>query len=95
MIPFVWIILSFSLYENPFLKGINILLLPFLMVFFFSYAKSSIEGDSNWNLGVIARIVSRDISPDQSQKAILQTLNYGDESKALIKKVVIGVAILA
>jgi len=45
IVPILWIIISFSLYENPFLKTINIFLLPLLLTFFFSYTKIKIE----WN----------------------------------------------
>lgn len=38
VMPLILIALSFSLWENPFLKVINLLILPFLLSIFFAYA---------------------------------------------------------
>lgn len=41
VMPIILIAISFSLWENPFLKVINILILPFILSIFFAYALSA------------------------------------------------------
>jgi len=94
IIPVEAIILSFSLYENPFLKTINVFLLPFLLFFFLSYAKTLIEGNGSWNAILLQKILKRKISLPDGKKAIIESVQYEDQKKETLKKLLTGGAIL-
>ena len=94
ILPLGAIIVSFSLFENPFLKIINTFLLPFLLFFFFSYTRSVIEGKNTWNILLIAKILGREVSLSNAHKTLVESVQYEDHKKELFQKLFTGWAIL-
>lgn len=94
IVPFLAVIISFSLYENPFLKGINIYLIPFLILFFFSYSTLKEKTTHVWNYQYLCKIASRKVSMTQSQKSIKDNLFSGNGVWLILKKIFIWVSIL-
>lgn len=82
--------MSFSLFENPFLKIINTFLLPFLLFFFFSYTRSVIEGKNTWNILLIAKILGREVSLSNAHKTLVESVQYEDHKKELFQKLFTG-----
>lgn len=74
IIPIALIGLSFSLYENPFLKVVNILLLPFILSIFF--ASSLVPKSKKWGLDSIEFVFNR----------ILLITKIGDAFKIISEK---------
>lgn len=94
IVPLSGIILSFSLYENPFLKTINIFLLPLITLFFYSYARLSITGDTTWKLWFLREVLARKFSIWEWRKSIIQSIEYGKWNIAIIQKITIWVVLL-
>lgn len=59
ILPMVLIALSFSLYDNPFLKTVGLLILPIIFVIFYNQAFLSNKKRKLWDFQFIARIVGR------------------------------------
>lgn len=91
--PIIFMILSFSVYENPYYKEINTLLLPVLITIFFWYSLSEIKWSNIWNTKMIWKIVSRKLFYGKTFKVLNDSINKGSISQVIIKKVVIWIFI--
>lgn len=88
LLPIVFITLSFSIYENPFLKVINIFLLPIISLLFFGYSITKFEWNKIWWLKMVYEILRRKIYLWKSVKKITEYINYWDNTKkTLFKKI--------
>lgn len=59
LLPIALIILSFALFENPFLKAINLLVLPVLFAVFYNQAFLSNKKTIRWSFKFILKIIER------------------------------------
>lgn len=92
LIPFLLIILSYSFYEIPFLKEINIWLLPLITLFFFWYATSNISLQQEWSWQMIKKIIFRKLHINESVSTMNQYIQSWENNKiALYKKIAAGV----
>ncbi|OGZ46586.1 MAG: hypothetical protein A3J55_02750 [Candidatus Ryanbacteria bacterium RIFCSPHIGHO2_02_FULL_45_17b] len=62
IIPTVLIVASFSLYDNPFLKIVNLLVLPVMFVLFYSNALLAEKKTTYWNADFIIKLTGRALS---------------------------------
>lgn len=93
-IPYFIIILSYSFYEIPFLKNINIWLLPLLTLFFFWFSVSTIDSNHSWDFKTIWNIIFRKIYIKKNTSEIINTINSWDDSKRILyKKIITGIII--
>lgn len=73
-IPLVLIILSFSLFENPWLKLISCFLLPISAAVFYAYSQIPERGKYYWNLNFLNALFNRVKLPLQFIKSAWTTL---------------------
>ena len=59
LLPIALIILSFALFENPFLKAVNLLVLPVLFAVFYNQAFLSNKKTIRWSFKFILKIIER------------------------------------
>ncbi len=99
LLPFGLMALSFSLYDNPFLKVFTILVLPPSFIAFYNYAQLEHRERRRWDLAFFSGLIARVLGflPKVSKAANL----YGDvifpkERKGLevVKKILIGSLLL-
>lgn len=62
IIPIFLIILSYSIYDNPFLKVTNFLVLPISFVIFYNYAFLDNKKTAHWDFSFILTIIKRAFS---------------------------------
>jgi len=96
LIPILFMVLSFSMFENPFLKSITILLLPILFALFFNYSVLEKNTKHRWNLFFISEITNRILqffsTIGRSLYSFYKIILPGDgKKKAVIRKTLIGV----
>ena len=95
IIPFAIIILSYSFYEIPFLKAINIWLLPILVFFFFWYSIVKKETNHQWYLALIPKIIFRELPVKKSIQELNEHMDsWSWKNTILYKKIIIWVIIL-
>lgn len=104
LIPTLLIIISFSLYENPWLKAISIFTLPIIIGIFVSIAKCKNENAYLWNYTFLFTVVRQACKPlafiIPSSKLIQQQIQLQSQSvlqsqnKQILKQVVLGLIIL-
>lgn len=88
IIPLLFIILSFSIYENVFIKFINVFILPFLFIFFSFLSISKIDWSKSWNILLIIKgILGIEISPKKVSWEVLDVFDYWIDNKIILKKV--------
>ena len=100
LIPIALIIVSFSLYENLWLKTINIIVLPIAISVFFSQNKCGNKGLFLWSYSFIFKLCQQTCKPLlyilpsalHFQSQIQSTSNIADKQK--LKQIVLGVVIL-
>lgn len=99
LIPLLLLALSYSLYENPYVKVVNMLVLPLLFVSYFIITSTKHHERVVWNSSWIRRMlerafgVVRQIEPSIS--AMLHALIPGGKQQSdLVKRIVIGLGIL-
>lgn len=93
LIPLFLILLSFLIYENPFIKLFNLLVYPVLFITFYNYAQmeNRVKWDFNFFLALVERVFQffRHIGSAASLygKAVFPAEKG---KKAIIKKIIIG-----
>jgi len=99
LVPLLLIALSFTLYENPYVKAVNMLVLPLLFVSYFIIISTKQHQRVVWNSSWIWRMVERafgfvnQIEPGIS--TITQALIPGGKRQSdLVKRIAMGLAIL-
>ena len=99
LIPLLLIALSYALYENQYVKIVNMLVLPLLFVSYFIITSTKHHEKVVWNTAWIRRMAERALGfvkqIEQSIFAITHALIPGGKTQSdLIKRIVIGLAIL-
>jgi len=93
IIPLILLILSFSIYENPYLKSINIFVIPVCFLLFFNYSRSKIEWDKSWNLKLSLNLLLKKIYIKKAVFALNQSINKWKQSQIIIKKIILWLMI--
>src|SRR3989344_7039919 len=95
LVPLLLIALSFALFENPYVKAVNMLVLPLLFASYFIITSTKHHERVVWNSAWIRRMIERtlgfvtQIEPGIS--TIMHTLIPGGKRQSdLLKRVVIG-----
>ena len=100
LIPTLFIVVSFSLYENPWLKTVSIVILPITLCVFMSQAKCKNENSYLWNYSFLFTLIRQACKPlsfiipsakhfqQQSQSALKS------QNKQLFKQIFLGLIIL-
>lgn len=96
--PMIFMLLSFSLYENPFLKNITLLIFPFLFAFFYNYSFFEQKKTQPWNDIFIMESIERFFQFIPWGKRAFFYLFDGilpgsNEKKAIFKKTILGVVL--
>lgn len=97
--PLVLVGVSFSLYENPWLKLISFLLLPIAIGVFFSYGQLSNRREVDWGVGLIRVLFLNTLRPLGKLPAAVGLVRatatvFPREKNALARRVLIGVLCL-
>jgi hypothetical protein len=100
IIPLLLISLSFSLYENPFIKIISLLVFPVVGSIFYAYAwvekKDEIDWDALFIVKIVKHILGFFVFIGTSTQLLLTTV-YNKENKevGMAKRILIGVLLLS
>ncbi|MDD4319903.1 MAG: DUF4173 domain-containing protein [Candidatus Peribacteraceae bacterium] len=99
LVPFLLIALSYALYENPFVKAVNMLMLPLLFVSYFIITSTKHHEKVEWNIPWIRRMIERAVGfvtqIEQGISAITGALIPGGARRSdLVKRIVTGLVIL-
>lgn len=87
--PYLIIILSYAIYEIPFLKSVNLWLLPLMTLFFFGYSKIWIINHQEWSFFMIKKIIFRKIHIKKNINIITENINSWDDKKNILYKKII------
>lgn len=94
LIPLCLIILSFAVYENPFIKIINLFVYPVLVLIFYNYAMIENKANKIWGLKFFLAVLNRAFfSLDkigESIKRYIDIIIAGKGKRAVIKRVIFG-----
>jgi len=97
-LPIFLIILSFLIYENPFIKVIHLLVLPLLFGIFYNYSRLSDNTDKHWDFNFIRHFIKRFFSFfgffDETVRSYFKILSPKGGNKKNFTKILIGVLIL-
>ena len=99
LVPLLLIAFSYSLYENPYVKAVNMLVLPVLFVAYFIITSTKHHERVVWNLAWIRRMVERAFGFVKQIEPSISTITHplipaGKRQSDLIKRIVIGLGIL-
>lgn len=99
LVPLLLIVLSFALYENPFVKSVNMLVLPLLFVSYFIITSTKNHERVAWNSSWIRRVIERAFGFVKHIEPSISTMTHalipgGRRQSDLIKRIVIGLGIL-
>ncbi len=94
-IPISFLILSFSIYENPYLKSINIWLIPISTIFFLGFWITKFEWSKIWNFKMISKVIFKKLKIWKAINVLSDTVNKGKANQVAFKKIFIWIAILA
>lgn len=97
IIPIALISLSFSLWENPYLKVINVLLLPFILSVVFNYALNQKKIiDAKFIVLSVAGRIALLLKLKESVRLIFGRLSTtGEEKKGMFSKIILGLSLFA
>src|SRR3989339_1859110 len=100
LIPLGLIALSFSLYENPFIKGVNMLLYPLLFAALFHFGFLSGKEKRDWNLNFIFHFLKRFlVLVTKVNSAVTHYFDFllpkDQKKKRIFKKIMIGTLLFA
>ena len=100
LVPIVFMALSFGLYENPWLKVINMFVLPISLGVFLSYAHTTEKQHHWWSSSFLVRLglIALNILPEwprASNSLRSAALNQVDSSRAsIVKRIARSIALL-
>jgi len=99
LVPLLLIALSYALYENPYIKAVNMLFLPLVFATYFIITSTKRHEHVTWNGAWLRRMVERALGIvrqiEPSISAIAHALIPGGKGQSdLIKRIVMGLAIL-
>lgn len=96
IIPVALISLSFSLWENPYLKVINVLLLPFILSVVFNYALNQKKIiDAKFIVFSIMGRITLLLKLKESVRLIFGRFSAAQEKKKLFSKIMLGLSLFA
>jgi len=93
LVPIFIIVLSFSIYENPYIKNINLFILPLIIIFFLNYSCSKIIWNKLWNLDIIKKIFTKKITLKETKKEIIVISKSWSNKSNTFKKIFIWIII--
>lgn len=99
IIPLFLIALSFSLYDNPFLKSISFLVMPVAFMVFYNYAQMERKEEKVWGFHFFLALLSRAVSFFSRVPQSIGLFSKAVASKekgagVIIKKIIAGIALL-
>lgn len=94
MIPIMLICISFSLFWNTFIKGINLYLLPLILLFFFSLWRTEHLWGAQWSFTIIKNTFFRKVSVKQTFQVLWEYLNAWWNISTVVKKVTLGLIVV-
>ncbi|MGH1427011.1 MAG: DUF4153 domain-containing protein [Arenicella sp.] len=100
LLPISFIVLSFSVYENPWLKSVSTLLLPIAFGIFLAQSERHQQALTTWNYRYIYRLINQAFHPIKfvfpstqllfkTTQRVLKTQNSG-----MLKRITLGITIL-
>ncbi len=87
IIPIVLIALSFSIYENPYIKTINFFVFPAVIWLFFNLSTTYYKWSKTWNLKMIKETFSRKFCLQKAFDVLSEKINRWKYSQVIIKKI--------
>jgi len=97
LLPIFLIFLSFAVYENPFIKIINIFVLPVLLAIFINFSLTPDNHKAYWSLNFLFRLLSKIFTPLAKLVASIQAwghmLRLPAGPRPVFKKVIFGLAL--
>lgn len=93
-LPIFFVILSFLIYENPFIKAISLIILPILFAVFYNYTRLE-DGNRCWGFDFLNELVIRIFSflgcISKAVQSYVKTLFPKSDNKKNITKIIIGI----
>jgi len=97
-LPLLFMVLSFAVYENPFIKTVNILIMPILFSILINYNLAKDDKKKYWSLNFFFRLTARIFSPLTRLLAALGAYNQLIKLKPnhgkFFKKIIVGLLLL-
>lgn len=98
IIPLALMIISFAIYDNPFLKVANIMAMPALFALFYNHAFLTDKKTNYWNYGFIINMCGRVLSvigqiSDSAKTYLTLIIPANKTNKRVIVRVIAGVVI--
>ena len=94
LVPIGLIILSFALYDNPFLKTVSLLVLPVAFAVFYNFAFLEMSRSLHWDSRLVGKLVSRGLSLIGSLgKSVAAHVGIFSSAKAqngLVRRILLG-----
>lgn len=98
LVPILFVVLSFGIYENPFIKVINILIIPALLAIFINYSLDKDRRARHWNLSFFFTLLARVFTPVAKLRAssidIGQIIKLSPRQASVLKKIIWGLVLL-
>lgn len=98
IIPLFLIVLSFIIYDNPFLKSVSLLVLPVVTALFINYGNLADKAKQHWDLNFVKHFISRILSflakiNQAINLYIALILPKGGKRGRLVAKIVLGLVL--
>ena len=98
IIPFILMIVSFAIYDNPFLKAVNIMAMPALFALFYNHAFLANKKTNYWNYEFIIKILVRILSAlghigDSAKAYLTFIVPAGKTKERVVVRVIAGIVI--
>lgn len=98
ILPMFMMIVSFALYDNPFLKGFSLLFLPPLFVLFYHYSFLKERAQVYWDASLLFKLFERCLDLfgqfGQALKSHIRFISFRTAHDAIIKRVLVGILLL-
>ena len=96
LLPIALIVISFAIYDNPFIKVFNILLLPVLATIFINYSYLKGHQKKYWDLSLFFTLFFKTFAPFTKLKKSAQAHNHifkvHSGPASVLKKIILGLA---
>ncbi|MFA6466319.1 MAG: DUF4153 domain-containing protein [Patescibacteria group bacterium] len=96
LIPLVFIVMSFAIYDNPFIKTFDMLILPVLATIFINYSLLPDSQKKYWDIRLLFTLFFRLFAPftklRKSAQAHDQMLKISNRPADILKKIILGLA---
>jgi hypothetical protein len=99
LLPLVFIIFSFLIYENPFLKIINLFIVLAAFILFYNFSQIKEKNKLYWNFYFITNIINRALSAlaeiGNAVNSYFKLIKINNSQKTqLIKRIILGLILL-